>query len=122
MDNYQLSSRQITSLKALYRTIHSRKEADRVKAVVSLATDWSVSHVTEILLLEENTVRSYFDKYVHGGEEELLEFNYVGRQLTLTEKQEKTLSRHLDANVYLSSCEIRHDIKKTFGVHSNPAA
>jgi hypothetical protein len=35
-----------------------------------------------------NTVRSYFDKYVHGGEEELLEFNYVGRQPTLRVKQE----------------------------------
>ncbi|MDR1478010.1 MAG: hypothetical protein LBJ00_03625, partial [Planctomycetaceae bacterium] len=72
-----------------------RKEADRVKVVVSLATGWSVSHVAEILLLDENTVRSYFDKYVHGGEDELLEFNYVGRQPMLTAKQEEELSRHL---------------------------
>jgi transposase len=108
-------------LKALHRTLKDRKEADRVKVVVSLATGWSVSRVAEILLLDENTVRSYFDKYVHGGEEELLEFNYVGRQPTLTVKQEKALARYLDANVYLSSSEIRHYIKKTFGVAFQPS-
>ncbi|MDR1478119.1 MAG: hypothetical protein LBJ00_04180, partial [Planctomycetaceae bacterium] len=49
MENYKLSSRQIASLKALHRTLKDRKEADRVKVVVSLATGWSVSRVAEIL-------------------------------------------------------------------------
>ncbi|MDR1478402.1 MAG: winged helix-turn-helix domain-containing protein, partial [Planctomycetaceae bacterium] len=39
----------------------------------------------------------------------------------LTAKQEIALSRHLDANVYLSSREIRHYIKKTFGVEFQPS-
>jgi transposase len=116
MANYQLSSRQLASLKALHRTLRDRKQADRVKAVMSLGSGWSISTVSEILVLDDNTVRSYFDKYVHGGEEEFLEFNDVGRQPMLTAKQERELSRHLDANVYLSSNEIRHYIKKTFGV------
>ncbi|MDR1479357.1 MAG: transposase [Planctomycetaceae bacterium] len=98
MENYQLSSRQIASLKALHRTLRDRKEADRVKAVVLLGSGWSVSTVAEAIMLDANTVRSYFDKYVHGGEEELLESNYAGRQLMLTTKQEKALSRHLDVN------------------------
>jgi transposase len=114
MENYKLSSRQIASLKALHRTLKYRKEADRVKVVVLLGSGWSVSTVAEAIMLDANTVRSYFDKYVHGGEEELFEFNYVGRQPTLTTKQEKALSRHLDANVYLSSCEIRHYINPNF--------
>ncbi|MDR1480689.1 MAG: hypothetical protein LBJ00_17330 [Planctomycetaceae bacterium] len=95
MANYHLSSQQISSLKALHRTLRDRKEADRVKVVVLLGSGWSVSHVAEILLLDVNTVRSYFDKYVHGGEEELLEFNDVVRQPMLTVKQEKVLLRQL---------------------------
>jgi hypothetical protein len=95
MDNYQLSSRQIALLKALHRTLRDRKEADRVKVVMSLGSGWSVSTVAEIFVLDENAVRSYFDKYVHGGEEELPEFNYIGRQPMLTVKQEKPLARHL---------------------------
>ncbi|MDR1478344.1 MAG: IS630 family transposase [Planctomycetaceae bacterium] len=121
MANDQLSSRQIASLKASHRTLKDRKEADRVKVVVFLGSGWSVSTVAEAIMLDVNTVRSYFDKYVHGGEEELLEFHYVGRQPMLTAKQEKALSRHLDANVYLSSSEIRHYIKKTFGVAFQPS-
>ncbi|MDR1478785.1 MAG: hypothetical protein LBJ00_07565 [Planctomycetaceae bacterium] len=117
MDNYQLSSRQVASLKALHRTLRDRKEADRVKAVMSPGSGWSISTVAEILMLDANTVRSYFDKYVHGGEEELREFNYVGRQPMLTAKQEKALSRHLDANVYLSSSEIRHYIPEILYIY-----
>jgi hypothetical protein len=58
MENYKLSSQQISSLKALYRTLKDRKEAYRVKLVISLTAGWSVSHVAEILLLDVNTVRS----------------------------------------------------------------
>ncbi|MDR1478403.1 MAG: hypothetical protein LBJ00_05620 [Planctomycetaceae bacterium] len=75
MENYQLSSQQIALLKVLHRTLRDRKQADRVKAVMSLGSGRSVSTVAEILVLDENTVRSYFDKYVQGGEEKLLEFN-----------------------------------------------
>ena len=47
MDNFQLTSKQITSLKALHRLQRDRKIADRVKAVVLLGSGWSVAKVAE---------------------------------------------------------------------------
>jgi transposase len=121
MRDYRLTLSQISSLKYLHRTLRDRKLADRVKAVILLGRGWSVSEVAEVLLLDENSVRHYFERYFVGGEAELLVLNYQGRQSTLTIEQEKILSEHLDKNVYLSSGAVRHYIDKTFGVLYRPS-
>ena len=116
MEGFQLTTRHIASLKALHRTLRDRKKADRVKAVVLLGTHWSSAQVAEALLVDEKTVRLWHEKYVHGGENELIAFCYQGKTASLTEMQQEELAKHLDEKTYLTSNAIRHDIKKTYGV------
>ena len=68
MDDFQLTTGQIASLKALHRLQRDRKKAYRVNAVVLLGRGWSVAQVAEALLVDEKTVRIWYEKYLHGGE------------------------------------------------------
>jgi len=98
MDNFQLTSKQITSLKALHRLQRDRKIADRVKAVVLLGSGWSVAKVAEALLVDETTIRLWWEKYEHGGDEELTTLCYAGKEPYLSESQQEELVRHLEEN------------------------
>ena len=120
MNDYQLTPAQIASLKTLHRTLRDRRQADRVKVVISLASGWSVAQIAEILLLDEKTVRSYFAKYVEAGEKGLLKMEYHGKESFLTKSQQTALKRHLEKNTYLSSHEIREYLRKKYGVEYSP--
>jgi transposase len=116
MDDFQLTTGQITSLKALHRLQRDRKKAYRVNAIILLGTGWTVAQVAEALLVDEKTVRTWYEKYVHGGENELLTLFYVGKEPLLSETQQQKLAKHLDDNTYLDSKAVAHYIEKTFGV------
>jgi len=49
MLDYTLSSEQLDELRAAYRGTQDKREADRIKAVVALATGWTAEEVAEIL-------------------------------------------------------------------------
>lgn len=121
MDDFKLTSKQIASLKTLHRLQRDRKKADRVKAVVLLGSGWTVAMVAEALLVDEKTVRLWFEKYVHGGENELLTMFYAGKEPSLSETQQQELARHLDENTYLDSKTIARYIKQTYGVSYKPS-
>ena len=102
MDDFQLTTGQITSLKALHRLQRDRRKADRVKAVVLLGTGWTVAEVAEALLVDEKTIRLWYEKYLRGGENELLILCHAGKEPLLSEDQRQELARHLDETTYLS--------------------
>jgi transposase len=116
MDDFQLTTGQIASLKALHRLQRDRRFADRVKAIVLLGTGWSVAAVAEALLVDEKTVRLWHEKYVHGGEDDLLTLCYVGKEPLLSEMQQQELAKHLDENTYIDSKAVAHYIEKKYGV------
>jgi transposase len=100
----------------LHKAQRDRRFADRVKAIVLLGTGWSVSEVAEALLVDEKTIRLWFEKYQRGGTDELLELKYEGAEPKLSETQQQELAKHLDENTYLTSKDIRHYVKKTYKV------
>ena len=63
MKDYTLSKEQIAALEKLHRTLRDKRQADRVKAVISLSKGRSAVQVAEILLFDEKTSRQYFDRY-----------------------------------------------------------
>jgi len=83
---------------------------------VLLGTGWTSQQVAEALLVDEKTVRTWFEKYRLGGEEKLLTLWYQGKSPLLDETQQAELAKHLDENTYLTSKEIRHYIEKTYHV------
>ena len=121
MDEFRLTAKQITVLKALHRKQRDRRFADRLKAIVLLGNGWSVAQVAEVLLIDETTVRNWIEKYQQGGETELLAIHYQGKESSLTDEQQEELAKHLDENTYIDSGEIRHYIETTFGVKYTPS-
>jgi len=68
------------------------------------------------LLIDDETLRSYVDKYQQGEIEELLQTNYSGRQVNLDDKQLKFLRLELDDNIYLTTGAIINFVFDNFNV------
>ena len=86
-----LTDKQVQVLKQAHRTIKDKKLADRIKAVLSLNTGFEYSHVAQILLLDEVTLRRYVKQYQEKGIEGLLEYRYQGGKARLTAGHEEEL-------------------------------
>ncbi|MCL2117298.1 MAG: winged helix-turn-helix domain-containing protein [Planctomycetaceae bacterium] len=115
MNDFRLTARQIAKLKETHR---DKRFADRIKAIVSLSSGWSVA---EVLLIDAATVRNWLAKYRQGGVEELLTLNDHGKEPSLTVEQQEELAQHLDENIDLDSNAIRHHIEVTYGVQYSPS-
>ena len=63
MLEYTLSSEQLDELRAAHRGTQDKRKADRIKAVVALATGWTAEEVAEILQVDANAVRNHFKRY-----------------------------------------------------------
>ena len=85
MDDFRLTAEQIAALKVLHRAQRDRRFADRIKAIVLLGSDWSFEQVAQALLIDEKTVRLWYEKYIHGGTDELLALHYEGNPSSTTE-------------------------------------
>ena len=67
--------------------ISERREADRIKAVVLLATGWSAEQVAEVLQVDPNTVRNHFKCYQQGGIAALGHVAFRGSECALSESE-----------------------------------
>ena len=63
MFDYALSPDQLAELRQAHRRTRDKREADRIKAVVLLATGWTAEAVAEVLLVDPNVVRAHFKRY-----------------------------------------------------------
>jgi len=106
MDDFRLTAKQITKLKALHRKQRDRRLVDRLKAIVLLGSGWSVASVSQALLVDEKSVRLWLEKYRQGGETELFAIHYQGKAPSLTDEQQEQLSKHLNENTYLDQLAI----------------
>jgi transposase len=55
----QLSSDELLELKRLHKTVKTKREADRIKIILLLDKGFSQIEVSEILLLDEDTIRKW---------------------------------------------------------------
>ena len=118
MLDYSRSREQLDELRAAHRRTRDQREADRIKAVVALATGWTAEEVAELLQIDPNTVRNHFKRYRTEG---LAGLNRVGEGVggspsLLTEEQLIELDVHLQTNLYLSAKAVAHWVEETYGV------
>lgn len=81
-----------------------------------MGSGWSLEEVSNALLLDTETLRSYVQKYEEGGINKLLEKNYKGRHSFLTHKQKAALAKHLETNLYRTTQEIILYVKRALKV------
>ena len=78
MVDYSLPAKELHELRAAHRRTRDKREADRIKAVVLLASGRTAEDVADALLIDPNTVRNYFKRYQQDGLPGLLHLAYRG--------------------------------------------
>lgn len=116
MVDYMLSAEKLTELRAAHRNTRDKREADRIKAVVLLATGWTAEQVAEVLQVDANTVRNHFKRYREGGLKALGHVAYRGTESALDEDQLAILDAHLQAHLYVTAKAVAHWVEEAFGV------
>lgn len=92
-----------TEIKQLHRGCKQRKHADKLKAILLLDKGLSCVQVGEILLLDDDTVRTYRNRYLNQGAASLLDDKNKGTVPLLNHQQLGDLEEHLLENVYMDS-------------------
>jgi transposase len=117
MLNYTLSSDQLNELQEAHCATRDKREADRLKAVILLATGWTAEKVAEMLQITPNSVRNYFKRYRQGGLIKLVHFAYQGSKGFLGQEELALLDFHLETRVYLTAKGVAQWVEDQFGVH-----
>lgn len=118
MKNFSLTQEQQIMLRLEHKHAkkHSAKLAYRINAVLLLGTGWTLEQVSNALLLDIETLRSYVEKFEEGGVKKLLEKNHHGKQKYLTHEQTAQLVSHLESNLYRSTLDVSLYVYREFNV------
>jgi transposase len=116
MNDYSLSSEKMAELEKLHRSVRDKHQADRIKAVLALARGWSAAQIAEMLLLDEKTSRTYFDRYQKVGPRALLENHYSGAEPKLDRHQMSALEKYLEEHILPDAKAVIAHIKQQYGV------
>lgn len=118
MRDYELTAEEIQDLKAAHKTSKqiSAYTAYRIHVVILLGIGMTPAEVSDIILLDEDTVRSYAEKYRSGGLVGLLKTHYRGSQKKLTDNQIIFLQKELDSNIHLTTKSVCRFVYLEFGI------
>ncbi len=116
MTEFILSQEEISSLKIRHKAAKKKREADRIKTIILLGTGWTIREVVEALLLDEETIRNYLNRYRCGGLKALLSDNLKGYGGKLSKSVLEQLDNHLNQHTYVTIKEIVSYVSKQFKV------
>jgi len=94
-----LSKKERLKLLKAHKQESKQRYADRIKAIILLDSNWSAFKIAEALLLDENTIRNYKERYLSGGLEQLCNNAYQGRTCSLNKEELAKLEKELRANI-----------------------
>lgn len=112
----KLSQEEKIQIKQLHRSCKQRKHADKLKAILLLDKGHSCIEVGEILLLDDDTIRTYRNIYLNQGAASLLQDNNKGRTSLVSVAQLDALEKHITENTYMDSKGIVAWIENEFGI------
>ncbi|MDE1466041.1 IS630 family transposase [Spartinivicinus sp. A2-2] len=81
-----------------------------------LGSGWTLQEVKEALLLDDETLRGYVNRYRQGGVSELLKSHHKGSQSKLSDEQKSCLRAELDNHIHLSTGSVCCYVEATFGI------
>lgn len=118
MQNFTLTPEQQILLHLEHK--RAKKEsaslAYRINAILLLGTGWTLEQVSNALLLDIETLRSYVQKFQEGGVKKLLEKSHIGKQRFLTHEQIIKLVTHLESNLYRTTFDVILFVRKEFNI------
>ncbi len=120
MDGFELTKSQVKGLKLLHKRQRDRRLAYRINAIILLGTGWRLTEVSDALLLDTETLRSYVKKYRDGKVQELLKNKQLGKQSRLSDQEQTELKAHLSEFTYPDIKSIIAYVKKTYEATYGP--
>jgi transposase len=116
MLDYTLPAEKLTELRGAHRATHYKREADRIKAVVLLASGWTAEQVAEALLIDPNTVRDHFRRYQQDGLAGLRHAAYAGSDCALDAAELAALDVHVQTQLYVTAKAVASWVNEQFGI------
>jgi transposase len=121
MLDYRLSEQELAELRAAHRRAPNVREAYRINAVILLGRGRTPGDVADALLIDPETVRTYFKRYKKGGIEELLRMNYVGSESLLDAVQLAELDAHLQKHLHPTAESVARWVEERWRVCYAPS-
>jgi len=112
-----ISEKEKKELLKLHRIYKDKKSCDRIKAVILLCKGYTVPEVSEILLIDDATVRRWAEKYQERtNKTDWIEDNYSQYEGKLTEEEKQIIEKYLEDNIISDSKQVIGYIKKQFRI------
>ena len=119
MEGFKLSSRKLKDLRLAHRNAKSKKDvrlAYKINAIILLGSGWTMQTTSDALLLSEDTLRNYIQKYNQDGVAGLAQLLYRGSESFLNEEQIQILCNELDTNIHLTTLSICNFVESKFNI------
>ncbi len=123
MIDFSLTPAQLKELRYAHsaaKRIQDVRLAYRLNAVILLGSGWTVIQVSQALLLDEETIRTYFNRYKAFGVIGLSQDKHTGSECRLSDDQIEQLKAFMDKHICLSSAEPISFIKGSFDIDYTP--
>lgn len=114
MEPKTLPTEVIANLKAIHKSSRDKKEADIIKAIILMDNGYTLTQVSKILLMDDETVRRRVNEYLEKGK--LLPQKPAGRSEILSKASLTTLFAEMRRVIFHDSKQVIHFIKERFGI------
>jgi len=119
MKGFELTQEQLLELRTAHKKEWARRNvaaAYKINAVILLGTGWTLVKVAEALLIDDETLRQYLEKYKTGSVEALIRTNYKGGHCFLNADQICKLKEELETAIYLTTASVVEYVSTTFDI------
>jgi transposase len=108
MKGFNLTEQELIELRAAHKRArrYDASSAYKINAIILLGTGWTATKVKEALLLDEDTLNRYVNRYREGGVDHLIKTEHSGRQNMLSAEEIEKLKKELDSKIYLTTSAI----------------
>jgi transposase len=115
--NFPLSDEDRVLLKKLHKTEKNKKMADRIKATLLFDKGYSQRQISEILLIDEDTVSNWFKRFkISRNISGFLGDDYMAYEGKLTSGQSEQIKKYINENIITDSKQLIDYIKEQFGI------
>ena len=121
MKGFRLTKEELEELRIAHKAERNRNAAYKINSVILLGSGWNLKQVKEALFLDDETLRSYVEKYKSGGIKKLTETNYQGRSCQLNELQIEQLVAELESKIYLTTNAVIEFAQSSFDIEYTPS-
>lgn len=116
MKRINLTVEQEQSLRAAHKSLKDKRQAYRINVIILWDQSFTYEEISNVLMLSEETIRNYVNRYEEGGIARLLSDEHKGSEPKLDDNQLRILDEHLQEHTYLTVVPILLFVKNEFKV------